>query len=177
MSAAGSAQQAPARLFIALWPDAGVRDALQRWQAAWGPALVSASPVRPERLHLTLHFLGDVAVDRLPALMAALALPLTPFELRFGHTEMWPHGVAVLRPDPVPEELLQLHGALRTALQALALRTENRPFRPHVTLARRAGGATPPSLGPALRWPVRGHALVMSETGPAGGYRVLKQWP
>lgn len=67
--------------------------------------------------------------------------------------------------------LLALHAALGRALQAEALRVDTRAYRPHLTLARRAAQAVLPA-GPALRWPVRGWALV--ESGPQG-YRVLQR--
>ena len=46
-----------------------------------------------------------------------------------------------------------------------SLPVEKRPFRPHVTLARHAAGAVPPSETAPLRWPVNGHALVQSAGG------------
>jgi 2'-5' RNA ligase len=50
-------------------------------------------------------------------------------------------------------------------------------LRPHVTLARRAAGARPSPLPPALHWPVQAYALVQSLPGPPGGYRVLCRYP
>jgi 2'-5' RNA ligase len=89
------------RLFVAVWPDAPVRDALAAWQRAWtwppGAALVPS-----EGLHLTLHFLGNVPVDEVPALTPALRVAFEPFELQFGRAEMWPGGTAVVRPDHTP---------------------------------------------------------------------------
>ena len=158
-----------ARVFIALWPDQATRDALRAWRDRWTWPR-NASPVRTERLHVTLHFLGNVARAQLPALTAALAVPITPFVLEFGHPELWPHGIAVLAPDSVPEPLLRLQRDLGERLPALGLQPEARAYRPHVTLARRAADAIMPLSGPAVRWTVDGYALM--ESAP-DGYRVL----
>jgi 2'-5' RNA ligase len=166
---------ASSRLFLALWPEPEVRDKLRAWRDGWQwPP--SAAPVRGEQLHLTLHFLGAVARERVPQLTHGLALPFEPFELAFGHAELWPHGIALLAPDAIPTALSELHAALGGALRKLGMTPETRPFRPHVTLARRAAVATPPSQGPALRWAVRDYALMLSETGADGGYTVLQRY-
>jgi len=161
------------RLFIGLWPDDATRLALAGWQRAWRwPA--GAAPVVPERLHLTVHFLGQVEESRLPELVAGLRLPpFEPFELRLGHAEVWPRGLAVLCPDEIPAGLAWLHADLAEALRRLALPVEARPFRPHLTLARKAVDATAPAETIALRWRVSGYALVQSEHG----YRTLAGYP
>jgi 2'-5' RNA ligase len=164
----------PARLFLALWPDARVRGRLVDWQGTWAwPA--SAALVPPERLHLTLHFIGNVPSRRLPDLARRLDVPMAPFDLSFGQGELWPHGLAVLRPDAVPAPLLDLHRALAKRLLALELPVDERPLRPHVTLARRAQDAQLPERGPAFRWRATGYVLVQSVPGPSGGYRRVAQ--
>lgn len=168
------AAAATSRLFVALWPDAEALRTLAAWQSRWawpqGAALVA-----PAQLHLTLHFIGATPDERLPELTRALALPMSmlPFEFTLSRAEVWPKGLTVVCPDPVPEAMHALHSQLRDALQRLALPLEARPFRPHVTLARRAKGALPPSDLPRLRWPVRGYALVQSR----GGYQTLARYP
>jgi 2'-5' RNA ligase len=54
--------------------------------------------------------------------------------------QLWPGGVAVMVPRAVPAALLVLHAELGAALECLSLPLELRPFRPHVTLARRGPG-------------------------------------
>ncbi len=163
------------RLFLALWPGEATARALRAWRDLWiWPP--NASVVRPERLHLTLHFLGDVPVRRLPVVTRGLDVPFEPFELRFGRAAVWPKGVAVLEPFGTSETLQRLHAALGEALERLGLPVEERAFRPHVTFARRATGALAPQDGPALRWRVRSCVLVQSVLGAGGGYRVLARF-
>jgi len=166
-----------ARLFVALWPGPAVRDALVAQQALWHwPAGVR--PVAPERLHLTLHFLGAVPDDRFEAVAAALALgPSAPIELRLDRGEVWPRGIAVLGPAAVPPALTALHARLAGALTGAGVTPESRPYRPHVTLARHADGAVPPAAAPAVVWQAEGHALVESCRAPQAGYRVLRRYP
>jgi 2'-5' RNA ligase len=162
---------APQRLFLALWPDAAVRRALaaRRDRFVW-PA--GAAPVADARLHLTLHFIGDVPATRVPGLRAALRVAAPPFDLELDRAEVWAGGLVVLRPSAVPAPLAELRASLAAALLAAALPVERRPFRPHVTLARRAAGVAWPALRP-LRWAVNGYALVRSQPGPVPRYEPL----
>jgi 2'-5' RNA ligase len=163
------------RLFIALWPDAGTRDAVAAWRREWHWPAHSAL-VRPERLHVTLHFLGDVAVERVPELVRSVQVPFHPFGLELGHGEVWPNGVAVLQPERIPAPLAHLQDALGDALARLALPVETRPYRPHITLARRARGANVPPQGPGLHWRIDdGYVLVRSLPG-GNGYQVLQRF-
>lgn len=166
MASAGGAQ----RLFIALWPDARVRSALAARRDAWqwppGAAIVNA-----DKLHATLHFLGQVPPDRVADVRAAIALPFTPFELELREPALWRGGIAVLEAD-APPPLLDLHVRLGLALDALGLPVEPRPYRPHVTFARKARGAVPPGATP-VPWPVRDYALVVSANGE---YAVMQRY-
>ena len=60
-----------ARLFVALWPDDALRAAIAAERGRWGWTK-TAAPVRDDKLHLTLQFIGDAARERLPAIAAAL---------------------------------------------------------------------------------------------------------
>ena len=163
---------AQSRLFIALWPDPQVRHVLRAWRDAWDWPR-GATPVKHERLHMTLHFLGSVSTARIPELRDALAVPFEPFDIEFGQPKLWPHGIAVLEPHAAPGQLVQLHADLGRVLQRLYMPVEERAFKPHVTMARRAVKAAPPEGGPALTWAVDSYALMEST---AGGYSVLQQY-
>ena len=164
----------PARLFLALWPDAAALAAIAAWQAAcaW-PAGACLAP--RGHLHVTLHFLGAVTRARIAELETALAGPVEPFELVLGQAVLWHGGIAVLEPEATPVGLAALHARLGAALGGLELPVEARAYRPHVTLARHAGGvalAAPPIGRPA--WTARGFALVESI---GGRYETLGAWP
>jgi 2'-5' RNA ligase len=162
------------RLFIALWPDDATRDAIAAFQHSWDWPR-EASRTRPERLHVTLHFIGDVARERVPALAAALQVRFEPFELDFTAARVWPGGIAALEPAVVPQPLADLHARLGDALRGVGLSPETRPYRPHVTLARRARRAMGPQPD-GIAWRVRvPHVLVQSLPG-GHGYVALHQY-
>jgi RNA 2',3'-cyclic 3'-phosphodiesterase len=164
------------RLFIALWPADAVRDAIVQWQAQWQwPE--RASIVRAERLHVTLHFLGDVPSFRVADLQYVLQRVPTPvFQMHFGRAEMWPHGTAVLRPDSPPTVLRALQARIGLALGEIALPVESRTFRPHVTLARRASAAVAPEQPAEIDWPAA-DGFVLVQTLPGGrGYEILDRF-
>jgi len=160
------------RLFLALWPTPSVRAALcaRRDAVAWPPG---SSVVADERLHLTLHFIGNVPHALWPRLLPALWVPCPSIAIELGAAQSWPRGLVVLPALAVPEPLRTLHAALAAALTSLGLPVEARPFRPHLTLARRAAGARLPPVGEPLRWRASGYVLVNSE--PIG-YRVLARY-
>jgi 2'-5' RNA ligase len=162
-----------ARLFVALWPDATVRAGLARYRDAWAwPA--SARPVPDERLHLTLHFIGAFPRERIGALADALAaVPTRPATLRPQAAELWRGGVAVLRLTD-DANLKALHGEIGAVLSALEVPLDARSFAPHVTMARRAGGAKRPLEPPRFEWQANGFALVQSSPGRAPAYEVLQ---
>lgn len=152
------------RLFLALWPDEAVADALH---AASGrlQGLCGGRRMRRDTLHLTLVFLGNTPRSRLPALMAALAqVALMPAELRLDHYGRWRPGITWLGPSDPPAALLQLVDKLRATLDELGLKYDRKAFKPHVTMLRHGH---PPAAWPddaPLVWPIRGFRLVASST-------------
>jgi len=144
----------PVRAFVALnFPD---RLRHELWDALAPlrerPEKLPVKWVRPENIHLSLKFLGDVEETREPELVAALkraagtgqdSRPLTLQITGFGVFPDYhrPHVLwAGVTPDP-GLELLQ-HG-VEQAFAPLGFPTEARAFRPHVTLGRAARDARP----------------------------------
>lgn len=126
------------------------------------------------KLHVTLHFLGDVAPARLAALRTRLAVDWGGCELVLDREAVWPGGIAVLEASQVPPALAALHARLGERLQALDLPVETRRWRPHVTFARKATGARPPPGAQPLRW-TAGPAYVLVQSVPGnGGYVPLQ---
>ena len=166
-------QQETSRLFLALWPDPALRHQLREARDAWHWPR-GATPVDAGKLHLTLHFLGEVPTGRLPELLDGFAVPFEPFRLELGRPVLWPHGIAVLEPLAEPPGLLALHARLSETLLALGLQPEARAYRPHVTMARRAGSVAAPEPSPAIAWDIASYALVESR---AGIYTVLRDYP
>ncbi|MDN2716539.1 RNA 2',3'-cyclic phosphodiesterase [Janthinobacterium sp. SUN120] len=158
------------RLFYALWPDAATRLALAAWQAR-----LEGKPVRADKLHLTLAFLGQRPASELPALLDILEhMPAHAMPLLVDHashfTQLALAWAALARPSPA---LLDLRAACmqRLAEQGLAPRFEHDRFTPHVTLARQA---PPPAIEDFAPIAWQADELVLVESlKSSGDYRIL----
>jgi len=99
--------------------------------------------VAPEGVHLTLKFLGNIAQDRVPPIVEAIAQAaqgVTPFQLQIGGLGAFPN---MGRPQVIwvairgeVEKLITLQRGVDQALVALGFHPESRPFTPHLTLGR-----------------------------------------
>ena len=96
----------------------------------------------------------------------ATSRPYAIFDSETRARRVWRGGMAVVRAaaDPV---LDALHDDIVRSLAPIGLAsTDPLPFRPHVTLARRAPGAVRPAQPLDLSWPVERFALVRSVLPP-----------
>jgi RNA 2',3'-cyclic 3'-phosphodiesterase len=166
------------RAFFALVPDDGVR--LQFLALAREVARRSRGrSISGEHVHLTLAFLGDVPVESLATIRAiGDAMPRTGASLAFDTLGAWrASGVAWVAPSVLPPALSTLHAKLHAALTEAGFVLENRPFRPHVTLARRCVQPHPRQQSAPIQWSVRKLSLIGSELRPDGPvHRTLADW-
>jgi len=165
------------RLFYALWPDDGTRQALFHWQTRNLPADVRWQ--HRADLHMTLHFLGQVDASLLGPLRELGAAEAAPrFDLALEEIGYWRRPqILWAGSSSVPGELPQLHARLGAGLHALGLATEARAFKPHVTLARKVRGALSIEPLSPLTWPVTELALVESRPGDGPIYHPVGRWP
>jgi 2'-5' RNA ligase len=157
---------------VALWPDEAMRRRLVALQAGLGGGAGGARLTPAADLHLTLVFIGQLPSARLAEVRAGVAAlaPAPPCELELDALERWPGGLIVITATALPPALLHTRQALEEALRARGLPFDTRPFRPHVTLARRmpARAQLPPYQ--PLRWRCGGPALAVRG---AAGYRMV----
>ena len=164
------------RLFFALWPDDPTRHALFHWQTENLPADVRWQ--HRDDLHMTLHFMGQVDAGRVDSLAElGAAQRLEGFDLVLDEIAYWPKPrVLCAFPTLVPPDLIALQRKLSLGLETLGFTLDDRPYRPHVTLARKvaAGGQYTPL--PPLLW--EAGELVLAESLPGGApmYRPLRRW-
>jgi 2'-5' RNA ligase len=130
------------RLFVACELPADVKDALAGIQRdlrrAGGDGLRF---VRPEGVHVTLKFLGNVEEGRVDAIVRALAGAIEPFELEVRPAGLGGFGGSGLRVVWVGLQgdvagLAALARRVEEALGPLGFAPEGRPFAAHLTLAR-----------------------------------------
>ena len=164
------------RVFFALWPDDATRAAISR-ATRDAVRLSGGRPIAKERLHVTIAFLGELTAAGLDVARGVPPIPVGPFELTFDAVGIWPESkILWLAPSTVPDALSQLEERLWTELVERGFRAEERVYRPHVTLARRARPIEA-SVEPVV-FSVADLALV--ESFPDGRnvhYEVLERWP
>jgi RNA 2',3'-cyclic 3'-phosphodiesterase len=137
------------RVFLAVDLDdrvrAGIRALIERLQesiARGGSRQSRIGWVSPDRVHLTLHFIGDLADSSVGELTTAVGRPLdvAPFDLALGGLGLFPlrgrPRVLWLGVERGSEGLGRLHEEMGKRVVALGLPLEERAFSPHVTLAR-----------------------------------------
>ncbi len=184
------------RLFIACeLPDEAlnalgqVQDDLQRAgaeQVRW---------VRPEGIHLTLKFLGNVEAALVDDVIASLSACIQPFVFRMRPDRLGGFGGRRLRVvwvglDGQTQELSELAKTVERALEPLGFPAERRPFAPHLTLARVRDRASATErerlssllgsyqLPPLPEISLSRAALIQSILGPGGAtYRTISRFP
>ncbi len=132
------------RAFIAISPPGHVKTVLKDLQAMLKKAGVQGVYPRPETLHLTLKFLGDVPVNSMGLIegcMETAARDFSSFTLTAGSIGVFPTvknarviwGGTGGRTDLLEQLFLRLDDALSSAL---GVQKETRRFKSHLTLAR-----------------------------------------
>jgi 2'-5' RNA ligase len=178
------------RLFVAVHPPpaavADLVDEVGRARAGTpGPRWI-----RSGAWHLTLAFLGSVderTAEQLRLRLARAAGRHPPFEValagagRFAQRVLW-IGVAGDR-----RALVALAASAAAAARREHISVEDRPYRPHLTVARGAPGVDLRQAADALAgyagpsWPVEHLELVESRLGQGAGgtaeHVVVEQWP
>lgn len=133
------------RAFVALPCPPAIREAIEADLPGWHRlgGRIRWSP--PERIHLTLRFLGDSRSDQLAEVrrgLRGIADDVEPLEVRPTEVGAFPHW---RRPRVVwlgldgGEALTELAGAVEAVVRSAGFEADDRDFRPHLTLARVKG--------------------------------------
>ena len=185
------------RTFVAIFPPANVTAAIDAAVAPLraGTGRAGLKWERAANLHYTVRFLGPLApaeVEAARRAVVAAAAGGVPFRVRLGGAGAFPGptrprvlwlGVA---DGALP--LVTLAGDVERALVRQRFAAAERPFTPHLTIARVGEGALPTAetaiaafLGlapPALEFAVSELQLVASTLAPGGSrYEVLERAP
>ena len=165
------------RCLFALWPESKLRRGL----ATVLRALPRGRPNRPDTLHLTLEFLGELSPAEMEAArQAAAAVNAQAFSWTLDRLGYWRHNRILWAGGTTPPELDHLVMALRRELGTVGIAGPNadRRFFPHMTLARKF---PPPTALPVLRplsWLCGDFVLARSSLLPGGpSYDLIGRWP
>lgn len=130
------------RLFLAINLPAEVRQRAADAAAPMRDAVPGIAWVPPEKLHLTLRFLGeqpDAVAPELDRLVHDVAAAHSAFSIGLRGIGGFPtlRRARVVWMGVQPEPRLELlHHDIELACAAIGFELEGRPFRPHVTLGR-----------------------------------------
>lgn len=139
------------RCFVALGLEGGLASALAAWLESTRERFPELAVIPAANLHLTLAFLGEIDDEAVEAGGAAVAAAATG---RSGWTLRW-SGAGVFLSASRPrvlwmgvdggDALVDAQRSLNATLAESGLPVDDRPFRPHLTLARvRRQGLRPP---------------------------------
>jgi len=180
------------RLFIAIEISQEVRAALAALLKEFRAMAPQVKWVRPENMHLTLKFLGETHSSKLTAMQAALSAIRSsqPITLHFRGLGFFPNAKrarvlwAGMEASP---NLPALATEIDQAMHKLGFPLEDRPFTPHMTLARLQPPGLPPELAAAAQeyasrefgsLMAREFHLIESNLKPAGAeYTTLQSFP
>jgi 2'-5' RNA ligase len=169
---------APVRAFFAIDLDAAARASalgvLRVLREAPGGGAVRW--VRPEGLHVTLHFLGNIERAQATPLARAVSeevREIARFDLALGAARLFP---SVRRPRVVAldvkpaERVAELAAAVERGVTREGFEPEGRSFRAHLTLGRirQGGGPDPSGVAAAGSSPVEEVVLFRSELSRSG---------
>ena len=175
------------RLFFALQPALEQCRALQELATPL-VAQLGAQTVPPDNLHATLMFVGAVPEERLADLKSVGAATRAGVAtLRFDALEYWrkPKIICATATDEVAAEPARvLAQRLGEGALAAGFTPDIKPFRPHLTLARKVRAARalahawPQALEPGFVLRCEKFALMESRQGERGSiYSVVESWP
>jgi len=136
------------RIFVGIDLDDEIRTKIARLLEGVRGFAADVHWVRPESLHITLKFIGEQKPEQVVAITERLQLVEGKrAEVRFAGYGFFPTAKAPrvfwigIQAGP---ELVELASGVDSALAELQIPREERPFSPHLTLARGGGGSGSP---------------------------------
>lgn len=136
------------RLFIALDIDDAIRERLARFIEGVRGFAPEARWVNPESLHVTLKFIGEQpepAVEQIKQALTTISGSATEIQFRgYGFFPTVKSARVFWIGMQAGPQLAELAAEIDDEMAALKIPREERPFSPHLTLARGPGGSGSP---------------------------------
>lgn len=155
------------RCFIAAWPDEPTRIVLRSLSDDVRHRTEHRRVSRPDDLHLTLAFIGNLADDVGFDLSASIAkLTFRPFAVQLDTLGFFPEaGVVWIGTHKTPQTLADLADRVRALLDQMSVAYDRRPLVPHLTLLRGVKSFATQKITPT-RWRIASIALYRSDPAP-----------
>ena len=167
-----------ARLFFALWPDDETRK--QLYDVAKQFNQDNIKHVKKSNLHITLEFLGEVSDQDKEELIEKInKIKNESFDIELTRTGFWKKPqILWIGTTQIPESLIKLVKLIKKCVKQQGLKTDQREYKPHVTIARKVKQVIVPKETFYIPWHVDNFALVVSNSTNDGvEYGVIKDWP
>jgi 2'-5' RNA ligase len=133
------------RLFIALDIDDAIRERIARFEQGVTGFAPDARWQKPESLHVTLKFIGEQPEPAVDGIKQALStIPAAPVAIQFRGYGFFPTAKSARVFWIGVEAAPQLAAAIDEKMSSLGIPKEQRPFSPHLTLARASGRSGSP---------------------------------
>ncbi|WP_028608792.1 RNA 2',3'-cyclic phosphodiesterase [Paenibacillus harenae] len=179
------------RLFAAVPLPGTIAGELEEWARKQKSRLSFRKWVHPQDYHITLQFLGDTPASKTAALQTALG------GVRGGAFRLSLNGAGTFGSPNAPrvlwagvagelERLIALHSAVANATGPLGFALEERPYAPHITLARTfsSGNASAPMPEGAtadapsgMQWEADRFVLMRTHMHASPMYEVIGEFP
>lgn len=166
------------RVFFAIFPNKFVQAQLAH-QAELLEPTCGGRKVKMQHIHLTLLFLGNVAVHRIEMLRQAMKnVSAKEFEFNLEEIGYWKRNqVLYIQARQFPAELFFLVDSLSSVLSEAGFLFDKRAYKPHVTLIRKAIHPVKINLNDPIKWHVNKWYLVQSKQTDHGiDYISLDHW-
>lgn len=172
------------RYFIGIPLNRAVRNQINDFAEKKKMQWAFAKWTHPQDYHITLAFLGDLDMKQAEIVRQTLStasLACRPFELE---TDQWGSFGLSQKPSILwagvkrSTELDRLHKEVWKTIAPLGFEPERRPFRPHITVARRSKGTTAQEIVeeqnyPKLSWQANHAVLFQTHFGRRPAYETV----
>lgn len=131
------------RAFIAIELSKNLKNALAQLQKQLRRAAADVKWVKPDNIHLTLKFLGEIdekKLDKINLILDKIAKDNSPFQISFSSLGAFPKmsypriiWVGIEKGDV---ETKKIASELEGEVEKIGIAKENRPFSTHITIGR-----------------------------------------
>lgn len=146
------------RAFIAIGLPQEIKESLTQLQQELKATQADVKWVRPDNIHLTLKFLGeidDTALEKITDIINGVAGKISAFKLRINSLGAFPKidspRVIWVGVDAGDKEVKEIATQLEGKIEKLGIPKEDRPFSSHITIGRTKSGLNRQNLVGVLK--------------------------
>lgn len=178
------------RLFIAIEMPTEIKSQIANVISELRSAQAEVRWEQPEKLHITLKFLGETSEDLLPQivlLLEGVAEKTSPFTIKYSGLGCFPNihepRIVWVGVDDITDKIQPLVASIETEMASIGLEKEIKAFHPHVTIGRMKSRKNMSTLLRTMEsitlesqpMSITEIVLIKSELKPAGSIHTIMQ--